>query len=278
MKVDHVLILAAGKGTRMGEIGKKVPKVLWPIGEKSLIDLEIEYAKSLVGEVDIYINVFNYKNILLEHFENNKKVNLIVENEMLDIGGAVHNLAAKIGYKGNLLIINSDQFIFMNKEKIQEIIEKLSHCSGILFGHEVQKKQNYNALSLRDNNILDDIIPHKNVKIEKYLTYTGMSIIKLEDLDRVQGESKYFDSVANYKLRDLKVEDVSDHEYWDFGTFKQYYDNVFKLRSSKNSDFYNFLCENLLDFEEAINKTPIKFKEFIIDKNFIQYEGIKTQC
>ena len=50
----RALILAAGKGTRMGEIGKVLPKVLWPIYERSLLELQVQYAKSL-GIKDIYI-------------------------------------------------------------------------------------------------------------------------------------------------------------------------------------------------------------------------------
>ena len=45
MQVDYVLVLAAGKGTRMGEIGKKIPKVIWPIFNKSILELEVLHAK-----------------------------------------------------------------------------------------------------------------------------------------------------------------------------------------------------------------------------------------
>ena len=55
MKIDYCLILAAGFGSRMGEIGKILPKVLWHIFEKSLLELEIEYARSL-GIKKIFIN------------------------------------------------------------------------------------------------------------------------------------------------------------------------------------------------------------------------------
>ena len=45
MKVDNALILAAGKGTRMGNVGKILPKVIWPIFEKTILELEVAYAK-----------------------------------------------------------------------------------------------------------------------------------------------------------------------------------------------------------------------------------------
>ena len=43
MQLDFAYILAAGKGTRMGEIGKVVPKPLWPIYEKSLLELQVAW-------------------------------------------------------------------------------------------------------------------------------------------------------------------------------------------------------------------------------------------
>ena len=58
MKVDHVLILAAGKGTRMGKIGEIVPKVIWPVFNKSLLELQVAYARSLAPTAQIHINLY----------------------------------------------------------------------------------------------------------------------------------------------------------------------------------------------------------------------------
>ena len=41
------LILSAGFGTRMGPIGKALPKVLWPIFEEALLGIQIEYVNEL---------------------------------------------------------------------------------------------------------------------------------------------------------------------------------------------------------------------------------------
>ena len=56
MQIDYCLILAAGFGTRMGAIGQKLPKVLWPVFERSLLELQVGYARSL-GIQKIYINL-----------------------------------------------------------------------------------------------------------------------------------------------------------------------------------------------------------------------------
>ncbi|MBT4792622.1 MAG: hypothetical protein HON90_13700, partial [Halobacteriovoraceae bacterium] len=155
MKVDYVFILAAGKGSRMGEIGKKVPKVLWPIFEKSLLELQVAYAKYLAPSAKIYINIYNYKTSLLEFIDRNqasfKDVCFIVEESTLDIGGAIHNLANKNDYKGVSLILNSDQFLFCEKEIISQALKNLNNFAHTLFSYDVLTSQGYNALQVRDD-------------------------------------------------------------------------------------------------------------------------------
>ncbi len=55
MQIDYALILSAGKGTRMGEVGKLLPKPLWPIFHKTLLELQVEYCLEL-GIKKIFIN------------------------------------------------------------------------------------------------------------------------------------------------------------------------------------------------------------------------------
>ncbi len=55
MALDHAFILCAGYGTRMGEIGKVLPKLLWPVFEKKMLELQVLYARQL-GCRKIYIN------------------------------------------------------------------------------------------------------------------------------------------------------------------------------------------------------------------------------
>jgi NDP-sugar pyrophosphorylase family protein len=109
--------MSAGFGTRMGSIGKKLPKVLWPVFEKSIIELQVAYARSL-GIDNIYINL-HHMGEQIEEFCKSKAsfegVKFLWEKpEILDIGGAIHNLASQpeVKYKGKLLVLNADQFFF----------------------------------------------------------------------------------------------------------------------------------------------------------------------
>ncbi|MCO4753618.1 MAG: NTP transferase domain-containing protein [Bacteriovoracaceae bacterium] len=260
MKVENALILAAGKGTRMGEIGKHLPKVLWPVFEKSLLELEVLYAKEL-GAQRVFINSYYYTKELLNHVENNpifSDVEVLVEQAPIDIGGAVHNLAEKIGYRGNLLILNSDQFIFMEKDIWNKAFEKLKSSDAVLFAHEVNSSDNYNALAL-DKDRLVGITPNSELERDKKVhTYTGMSLIKLDKLQKVAGMSKFFDSVADFKSNDIRIMDIASSPYWDFGTLSRYWKSSFKILNlaagSTNDMFVNFLISSKALHSEKVGK------------------------
>jgi NDP-sugar pyrophosphorylase family protein len=120
MQIDYALILSAGLGTRMGAIGKKIPKVLWPLYFKTLLELQIRYCQER-GVKKIYINTHFLHDEIVKFLENSKLqglVTILYEDPLLDSGGAIHNLAnrAEINYNGNLLLVNGDQFLFFNDD------------------------------------------------------------------------------------------------------------------------------------------------------------------
>lgn len=248
MQVDHVLILAAGKGTRMGDIGKKLPKVLWPIFEKNLLELEVAYARKIAPEAKIYINVFNYKEPIICFIKNSKSfagITILEENEKLDSGGAIHNLARFVSYEGNVLTINADQFLFIENSMMIDALKKLESVDVLLFSKEVNSSGGYNALTLKDG-LLKGIELNKILsKNKEVITFSGMSLVRLDKLNKVPGESRYFDSVADYKNQDVGTYRLESVEYWDFGTLKQYVEclRVF-LEKPKAYRLYDFLIEN----------------------------------
>lgn len=248
MQIDYCLILSAGFGTRMGEIGKSLPKVLWPVFERSLLELQVEYAKNF-GVKKIFINLHHQKDKILE-FTKNKSifddVTFLLEEEILDIGGGIHNLARRVGYKGNLLVLNADQFFLMDKNFIEENLAKLKDASSLLFSYQVDPRLGYNCLELSSEGILKGIIPAEKLKdTPQGITYTGNSIINLAKLINSQGQSAFFDTVADYKKSRVLVVGVSNNEYWDFGTIQRYWLTMKKIlttyKSQSTHPFLRFL-------------------------------------
>ena len=112
--IKTCLIASAGFGTRMGELGKVIPKPLWPFCNLRMLDLQVEYVKSL-GCENIYINTHHCHTEMEDWLKSKKdeSITLLHEPDILGSGGCIHNLK-KILRDEIILIINSDQFYFFN--------------------------------------------------------------------------------------------------------------------------------------------------------------------
>lgn len=251
MQIDHCLILAAGFGTRMGQIGQKLPKVLWPVFEKSLLELQVAYAKSL-GAKKIYINL-HYMGEQIENFCREKSIFedvtfLWEKPEILDIGGAIHNLASlpDVKYCGKLLVLNADQFFYIKKEELEVLLKPYSKSSSVLFSYWVNTSLGYNALEINNNREVKDITKNKDLPQDtKVETYTGISYIDLEQLTPVKGVSSFFDSVCPFKEKSVPAILLEKTDYWDFGTLKRYWETSFRIletySQNSNHPFLRFL-------------------------------------
>ena len=105
----QAIILAAGKGTRLGKLSQNIPKPLIKVGPKKLIEHSLS---NLPQEVDEVIIVVGYmKNKIIAHLGNdfeNRKITYIEQKELLGTGHAV-NLCQRL---------IKDQFIVMMGDDI----------------------------------------------------------------------------------------------------------------------------------------------------------------
>lgn len=251
MQIDHCLILAAGFGTRMGSIGQQLPKVLWPVFERSLLELQVQYARSL-GAKKIYVNL-HHMGEKIERFCQGKSafedVTFLWEKpEILDIGGAIHNLASQpqVGYKGKLLVLNADQFFYLRREELGKILEPHQKRAAVLFSYWVNSSLGYNALEVNGNRIVTGITKNKDIPAGKTIeTYTGISYIDLAQLEKVPGASPFFESVCPYEKKEILSLLLENVDYWDFGTIKRYWETTHQIlatyRERSTHPFLRFL-------------------------------------
>jgi choline kinase len=253
MGIDYALILSAGYGTRMGEIGKTIPKLLWPIFDMTMLDLQILNLQNL-GIKKIYVNVFYLASSLKDVLKKYPDVVCLEEKELLGVGGAVHNLAREVNYRGRLLIVNGDQFLNFEKKELQELAS-FSDASAVITSINVRAGDGYNGIgiekkflkNIEKNNIYqpDQIIP----------TYSGVSLVELSKINPHPGVSAFFETVADYKNSPVRVVDWGNCEYWDLGTLKRYFENHFKLIQTPEALFYQKLALlKVLDPQKADKK------------------------
>jgi NDP-sugar pyrophosphorylase family protein len=230
MQIDYALILCAGLGTRMGDIGKKLPKALWPIFSKSLLELQVDYCHDL-GIKKIFINTHFLSEEIEKYLNSDEKfanITVLHEDPLLDSGGAIHNMASRgdVNYTGNLLLVNSDQFLFFDKKYFIEALSGLENSRASLFGITVDKSAKYNETVLEDNRLKEI---RKADGQKDYVTYSGLGVLKLDGLDPIGGPTKFFETVANYKKERVEFIVPSNFEYWDFGTAEIYFNSIKNL-------------------------------------------------
>lgn len=103
----QAVILAAGRGTRMGALTESVPKPLLPLGSKNLIEHKLDNLPPLVGEI---IFVVSERDGAIEQYFGSdfrgRRIVYAVQGELAGSAGALW--AAQSFLKGSFLVMAGD--------------------------------------------------------------------------------------------------------------------------------------------------------------------------
>ena len=112
------VILVGGLGSRLKEFTKIIPKPLLPIGEKSVLEIQIEKLKSF-GFNEIYLAT-NYKSDYIESFFGDGSrygVKIKISKEKTRLGTAGPLLLLKDKLKEPFLVMNGDILSLIDYKK-----------------------------------------------------------------------------------------------------------------------------------------------------------------
>ena len=118
MKIKWAFLPCAGLGTRMGPVGKKIPKPLFPLFDKNLLELQIEYCKRL-GFVHFIINIHHNVKLFRSWLNSKSLEHIIVleEETLLGDGGSFHNIKKNYPEIDEVFVFNPDSFLILTPEK-----------------------------------------------------------------------------------------------------------------------------------------------------------------
>lgn len=268
MLVKKAIVLAAGKGTRMGDLGKKLAKPMWPFFGLTFLELQLLFLEEQFGIETIYLNSHHlYKQ--LESL-NSQKVKIIYEPVLLDQGGGILNINKKFKlWDEPLLINNADQFYFFDKKEFRKSVEENKNT---LFGLKVNKEDGYNKLDISNDGKLKKIIKNSDVKDSCFSTYSGLALLTTKKQDYNNNPISFFESVANFKADSISVKEITSGEYYDFGKLSEYYELCFSTKECLDNGRTN----SLIDLMKSSNQFQYMKGEglnFSNDKNVIAKKG-----
>ena len=181
MQIEDVVILVGGKGSRLGNITKKIPKPLIKINNKmfldQLISKLIRYNFKIIYLLCSYKKEFFFRNYNNKFFHNSKII-CIDEGKPKGTCGALYGLKKKI--KKNFLLLNGDTYFDIDFNYL--INKKLSNKSIFMALSNKHKSIN--------NNIMNNLeIKNGIVQIAKTKTNImngGVYIVNIKILKKIK--------------------------------------------------------------------------------------------
>ncbi|MCW8039123.1 MULTISPECIES: bifunctional UDP-N-acetylglucosamine diphosphorylase/glucosamine-1-phosphate N-acetyltransferase GlmU [Acinetobacter] len=208
-----VIILAAGKGTRMRS---GLPKVLQPLAGRPLLGHVIETAKKL--QADNIITIYGHGGNLVQKEFAHEQVQWVKQAEQLGTGHAVKVTLPVLPKDGQALILSGD-VPCISQQTLQKLLDAARNTGIALVTLTVADATGYGRI-VRDNGKIQAIVEHKDAseeqrKIKEFNTgIYCVSNAKLHEWlpklsnDNAQGEYYLTDIVAMAIADGLEVASV----------------------------------------------------------------------
>ena len=215
------VILAGGLGTRLKPFTEVIPKPLLPIGEKSVLEIQIEHLKS-AGVQDIYLAT-NYKSQYIENFFGNGSrygINLTISREEIPLGTAGPLTLLKDKLTEPFIVMNGDILSLINFREFYNFAISINSILTVTIKKEVTPFDFGNIFF--ENNYVTDIQEKPDL-----ITYilAGIYVMKPSIFEHIPNNQYYgMDKLIKSLLeKKIAVAKYDLKEYWlDIGRLDDY--------------------------------------------------------
>ena len=232
---NSMIILCGGRGKRMGEITKKIPKPMLKIGKKSIIEHKLQYYQS--KGIEKFIFCLGYKSKLLKKFLLKK-----IKKGLFDIKGPNVGILKRIffvkkhiikdtliSYGDTLAKINFQDLITKHKNSkcaLTLVVAPIKNPFGV-----VDWDKNFKAKNFEEKPILNHFIGYLVIS-PKFFNIVNQKIVNLKDGKGVVEAIRFLikkKQVNIYKFNDLQITINSQSELYDA---KLQYNKYFTLNET----------------------------------------------
>tara|TARA_B100001059_G_C17806131_1_gene569250 strand:- start:91 stop:813 length:723 start_codon:yes stop_codon:yes gene_type:complete len=218
----QAIIMAGGKGTRLRPYTNILPKPLLPVGNKSILDINIRQLSA--SGVDNIIIAVGYLGELIETVIGNGdsygiKINYSYEDEPL----------GTVGGLGQMTSLLEDNFIVMNGDILHDIgfsnliKEHINSKSNVtITTYSQQNTVRLGVLKIQDKNIVKYI----EKPTSEYIVSIGVYILSKDIIERFVKKNEYLDfpTLINILIKNKeKINPYVHNGLWiDIGTTEEY--------------------------------------------------------
>ena len=147
-----VVILAAGKGTRMKS---EKPKVLHTVGNASMLHHVMEVAKRAGAEETVIVAGHQADLISKAAKIKSPDAKIVVQEKQLGTGHAVKQAERLLGKTGNDLLILYGDAPFIKSETISQLMKARKTCDIAVLGFDTEQPGMYGRLITNGENIIE---------------------------------------------------------------------------------------------------------------------------
>lgn len=195
-----ILVLAAGKGTRMRS---DLPKVLHPIGGKPLVQHVLDTARQVGG--DRIMVIVGHGAELVEERMAAADVSFVLQAQQLGTGHAVQQALPQLRNDATVLILYGDVPL-TRAETLQKLISGVSENQMGLLTVNMRNPSGYGRIVRDSNNAVIAIVEHKDASEEQRKIAeinTGIMAVKAAHLQKWLPQLQNNNAQGEYYLTDI---------------------------------------------------------------------------
>lgn len=186
------IILAGGKGTRLGKLTEEIPKPMLRLVGKPLMEYHVELLKRY-GITNIFITVNYLKDAIIEHFGNGEKFGVNIqyfeETQPLGTVGGVKALENQLS--DDFLVIYGDVMVEMDIKKLIDF-HKIKRSLATLVLHPNDHPYDSDLVAVDKDDRVTAFIPkpHEDGKYYANLVNAGVYILNKKVLQFIEPNKK----------------------------------------------------------------------------------------
>ena len=268
-KIDYVVIVASGKGSRLNPLTKYIPKILVTVNNKPFIESLIEYWQNYAKNIIIIHNT-EYKQIIQFYTNKYENITLIQFDELTGTADTINKTITNEYYNKNILFSWCD---IIPKESIN--LDLINETTIFTFGNECRYNAEKNKISKKSGGNIVGLYYIQN--------YQGLKYTIGEDIcDCFQRNFNYF---STYQLNNLiDIGDMDKFIILENNTMQtrffnkiEFLDN-YVIKSAVNEQGINIIKKEINWYKNVCSLEHSfipKFKE--LENNRLELEFLKAE-